>query len=62
MKIRGFRKYSIALLSLLFSFVALMCAKMTDVIFFQIVTAVLLLFGAANAANNYSKSDIKNQE
>ena len=52
--IRGFRKYSIALLSLIFSFIALMTAKMTDVIFFQVVSAVLFLYGAANAANHFS--------
>jgi len=55
--LRGSRKYSIALLSLVFAFIALMTSKMTDVIFFQIVSAVLFLYGAANAANHYSSTN-----
>jgi hypothetical protein len=59
-EIRGFRKYSIALLTLVFSFIALMCSKMNDVIFFQVVSAVLFLYGAANAANHFSTKNETN--
>lgn len=54
--IRGWRKYSIALLSLVFAFVSVLVGKMADVIFFQVISAVLFLYGAANAANHYSSN------
>lgn len=53
---RGTRKYSIALLALIFSFVALMSNKMTDNNFVQCVLLVLGLYGAANFANHQASA------
>jgi hypothetical protein len=62
-ELRGWRKYSIALLSLIFSFVGLMSNKIDGNIFFNCIVAILGLYGAANFANHQAsaKADEKHQ-
>jgi hypothetical protein len=61
-EIRGLRKFIIALLSLLFGFVGLMNGDISDVIYFQLNTAILLLYGASNAANQFTHSKVSTKE